>query len=101
MKPLAIILNVFFPGVGTIIAGKAGMGIAQLLRWLVGLMFWLTFIGIIIGAPLMLAAWIWGLVSVASMSDTPQVVHVVHQNQTNPVSEKPALPEDGPNASAV
>lgn len=83
MKALSIVLNVFFPGVGTIVAGKAGIGIAQLLLWLFGLAMWITVIGVIVGAPLMLAAWIWGLVTTASMNEAPQVVHVVHQNHSD------------------
>ena len=36
MKVLAIIINIFFPGIGTLIVGKIGEGIAQFLIWLVG-----------------------------------------------------------------
>lgn len=89
MKALAIILNVFFPGVGTIVAGKVGMGVGQLIMYVVGIVLIFTVIGVILGGPLMLAAWIWGLVSVINVEDRPQIVHVVHQNATGPAQSAP------------
>lgn len=62
MRALAIITNFFIPGLGTLIVGKVGQGIAQLLLFIVG--FWLAFAWLIlpIGLPICFAVWIWGLV---------------------------------------
>ncbi|MEG3181544.1 hypothetical protein [Sphingomonas sp. LT1P40] len=81
MKAAAIIVNFFIPGVGSLIIGKTGAGIAQLLIYFVGLLFTLTLIGVIIGGPMMLAAWIWGLVTAATYDEQPVQVHVIHSNQ--------------------
>lgn len=81
MKAVAIILNFFIPGVGSLVIGKTGAGIAQLIIYFVGLFFTLTLIGVIIGAPMMLGAWIWGLVTAATHVDQPVQVHVVHTHQ--------------------
>ena len=64
MNVLAILANVVFPGVGTLIVGKTGSGIIQLILYSVGLLLTFTFIGAIVGVPLCIGVWIWGLVSV-------------------------------------
>ncbi|MBA4761906.1 hypothetical protein [Sphingomonas sp.] len=81
MKAVAIILNFFIPGVGSLVIGKTGAGIAQLIIYFVGLAFAITVIGVIIGGPMMLGAWIWGLVTAATHVDEPVQVHVIHTNQ--------------------
>jgi TM2 domain-containing membrane protein YozV len=81
MKAAAIILNFFVPGVGSLIIGKTGAGIAQLIIYFVGLFFALTLIGIIIGGPMMLGAWIWGLVTAATYVEQPVQVRVVDSQQ--------------------
>ena len=66
-KTLAIvglILNILvLPGLGTIIAGRTKPGVIQLVLSIVGLGLTLTIIGAIIGIPLIIAMWIWALVS--------------------------------------
>jgi len=53
------LLNFFFPGVGTIVAGSPGRGVTQiLLYFLVGVPLAL----IVIGWFVILAIWIWALV---------------------------------------
>jgi TM2 domain-containing membrane protein YozV len=81
MKAVAIILNFFIPGVGSLVIGKTGAGVAQLIIYFVGLFLTLTVIGVIIGGPMMLGAWIWGLVTAATHVDQPVQVHVVHTHQ--------------------
>ncbi|WP_337846012.1 hypothetical protein [Sphingomonas sp.] len=81
MKAAAIILNFFIPGVGSLIIGRTGAGIAQLIIYFVGLFFALTLIGIIIGGPMMLGAWIWGLVTAATHVEQPVQVRVVDSQQ--------------------
>jgi hypothetical protein len=66
MKALAIILNVFFPGVGTLVAKKIWQGITQLVLGIVGIVLTVTMIGAIIGLPLLLAVWIWAIISAAT-----------------------------------
>lgn len=80
MKAVAIILNFFIPGVGSLVIGKTGAGVIQLIVYFVGLFLTLTLIGALIGAPMMLGAWIWGLVTAATHVDQPVEVHVVHTN---------------------
>ena len=71
---LALLLNlIIMPGIGSIVGGRTGAGIAQLVIFLGSLIvgFVITFItlgfGIIIGLPIMilgaLGAWIWALVT--------------------------------------
>lgn len=78
MRSLAIILNVFIPGVGSFVAGYPGQGIGQILIW--GLGFLLTVVtlgfGMVIGIPMMLGAWIWGIVTVVSVPAAPVTVNV-------------------------
>jgi len=66
MKVLAIIINIFFPGIGTLIVGKIGEGIAQFLIWLVGVFLTFTVVLSFIGIPLCLAMGVWSIVSAAT-----------------------------------
>lgn len=79
-KIIAILLNFFFPGVGTLVIGKVGTGITQLLLYFGGWLLTMTIIGAIIGLPMSLAAWIWSLVTAALYQAPPVEVHVVHTN---------------------
>lgn len=65
MKGLAIFLNIALPGVGSFVVGKAGQGIAQILLWGFGLLLTIGTLGIggIVGIPLMIAVWIWGIIT--------------------------------------
>jgi TM2 domain-containing membrane protein YozV len=87
MKAGAIILNFFFPGVGSLIIGSVGQGIAQLVLYLLGIIFTFTLIGAILGIPMMLGAWIWGLVTAATYNEVPPVpqqIHIIHNNAPPP-----------------
>jgi TM2 domain-containing membrane protein YozV len=55
----AMVLNVLLPGVGSLVAGRVGIGIGQLVLWIVGLP--LCFV--LIGLPMVLGAWIWSLLT--------------------------------------
>jgi hypothetical protein len=55
----ALVLNVLMPGVGSLVAGRVGLGIGQLTLWIVGLPLCFVLLGI----PMVLGAWIWSLVS--------------------------------------
>lgn len=57
---LALLLNtVILPGLGTIIAGKTKTGVWQIVLFIIGA--FLSFI--LIGIPIVIAVWIWGIVS--------------------------------------
>jgi TM2 domain-containing membrane protein YozV len=55
----AMVLNVFIPGSGSLVAGKVAIGVVQLILWVIGIP--LSFV--LIGVPMVLAAWIWSLVT--------------------------------------
>ncbi|SDB44109.1 hypothetical protein SAMN02982931_03348 [Bauldia litoralis] len=65
MKALAIIVNIFVPGSGTIIVGKLGQGAAQFLLFALGIVLTFAVAGPIVGVPLAVAAWVWALDSAA------------------------------------
>ena len=79
MKALGIILNVFFPGVGSLVLGKVAQGIIQIVLYFVGLLLTFTGLGAIIGLPLMLGIWIWGIVVAATHNAQPIQVNVINQ----------------------
>jgi len=65
-KALAIvglIVNLFWPGLGTIIGGNVGIGLIQMAFHLFGVFCILTIIGAIIGVPLVVTMWVWALIS--------------------------------------
>ncbi len=56
---LALILNIFIPGLGSLIGRKTKKGIWQLSLFILGIPLSLIFIG----AIMILVAWIWGIVT--------------------------------------
>jgi len=81
MKVVAIIVNLFFPGVGSFFVGKVGQGIAQLILYIIGLVLIFTGILAIVGIPLCIGVWIWGLVTAATSPTQPVQVEVVYKNE--------------------
>lgn len=72
MKALGIIANIFIPGLGSLILGQVTAGIFQLLLYFIG---WALYIftlgfGFFIALPMIIGAWIWGLVT-AIQFDAP------------------------------
>jgi TM2 domain-containing membrane protein YozV len=55
----ALVLNLMFPGVGSLVAGRTQLGVAQLVMFGIGLP--LSFI--LIGFPLVVASWVWSLMT--------------------------------------
>lgn len=55
----ALVLNIIIPGAGSLVAGRTSTGVLQLVLWVVS--FPLCFV--LIGFPMLLAIWIWALVS--------------------------------------
>jgi TM2 domain-containing membrane protein YozV len=70
MKVVGILVNLFFPGIGTLIVGKIGQGITQLVLYIIGLVMIFTVIFSIFGIPLCLSMWVWSLVSAATARPT-------------------------------
>jgi len=62
MKIIAFIINIFLPGVGTLLVGKIGTGIVQIA---------VTMVGWLIGGPLYFIVWLWALISVATAQVPP------------------------------
>jgi TM2 domain-containing membrane protein YozV len=74
VKVLAIIINIFFPGIGTMIIGKVGTGVIQLVLSIIAVALSATGVLSIVGIPLGIGVWIWALVSVASSNATETVI---------------------------
>ncbi len=55
----ALVLNIIVPGSGSLVAGRTSMGVAQLVLWVVSFPLCI----VLIGFPMLLAVWIWSLVS--------------------------------------
>jgi TM2 domain-containing membrane protein YozV len=74
MKVIGIIINIFFPGVGTLIVGKIGTGVIQtLLSVIAGVLIFTGFFSII-GTPLLIIVWIWSLISVVGSKNTETII---------------------------
>ncbi len=74
MKAIAIIVNIFLPGVGTLIIGQIGKGVVQLILTIAAAVMIATGLLSIIGIPLAIGVWIWALVSVASSNATDTII---------------------------
>jgi len=81
MKALAIIVNIFIPGIGTLIVGKTGQGVAQFILFVLAVVLNFTLVGAIIGVPLAIGIWIWAIVSAASANPQPVRVEIVHRGE--------------------
>jgi TM2 domain-containing membrane protein YozV len=55
---LSVLLSIFIPGLGSMVNGHVGTGVTILLLNILGLLLSI----ILIGIPLMIGTWIWGLV---------------------------------------
>ena len=55
---LGVILSFFIPGLGSIVNGSTGLGVAILGVYILG---WILSL-ILIGIPIVIGAWIWGMV---------------------------------------
>lgn len=79
MKALAIIVNIFLPGIGTLIVKKWGQGIAQIILGIIGIILTATGLLSIIGVPLLIGVWIWAIIS--AVQSNPQPIQVVAQQK--------------------
>lgn len=78
MKGLALILNILLPGVGSMVIGKVMQGLLQISLWGLGGLITIGTLGfgVVIGAPLMIGAWIWAIVTAAGGPNQTINVHV-------------------------
>lgn len=71
MPIIGLIVNILIvPGLGTLIGGgkqKVRNGLIQLILSIVAYALILTMVGAVIGAPLLLAMWIWAIVDMAKV----------------------------------
>jgi len=68
-KLIALVVNLFVPGAGTIMAGKKQTGIIQIVLFGLSLLLIMTFFGAILGFPLYIGVWIWGIITIVTMDD--------------------------------
>ncbi len=66
MKVLAILVSLVLPGAGSLIMGQVRVGIAQIVLFAVAVFVSFPLFLAIIGVPVMLVVWIWGLLTVIS-----------------------------------
>ncbi len=71
MKVAGIIVNIFLPGIGTLIVGKIIQGIIQTVLVFIAILLTLTGIGAIFGIPIYFIVWIWAIISAATAIDRP------------------------------
>lgn len=64
-----IVLSIFFPGAGHIYLGDTGTGLTILILYIVGYLINFTIVGMIIGIPLIIAMWLWGLIGAIKRCD--------------------------------
>ncbi len=87
-----LVLNLFMPGIGSIVSGKARAGVAQLALILVGLPLCFAYIGF----PMIFAAWIWGLVTSGNALHESRLSDVPVVGRQLPLEAQHAqLPEQG------
>lgn len=75
-KLVAFILNLFVPGLGTLFVGRIGTAIIQLLLIPIGIAL-IMFGGV--GVLVLVADWVWGLLTVVQAWRKPDVVYVVKE----------------------
>jgi TM2 domain-containing membrane protein YozV len=59
---VSLIVSFFLPGVGSMINGDVGIGLTILLLWILGFILDVTFFGLIVGVPLGIGMFVWGLI---------------------------------------
>ena len=75
---------------GSFVVGKAGLGIGQIILWGLGFLLTLTGILAIIGIPLMIGAWIWGIITAeGSGNNQPQQINMIQQVGLSNTSNTP------------
>jgi len=65
---VGLVLNLMFPGVGTMVIGRIGRGILQLILYIIGLITSIFIVGVFI----IMAVWVWAVID--------SVVYLVKNN---------------------
>jgi TM2 domain-containing membrane protein YozV len=78
MKALAIIINIFFLGIGSLVVKKFGAGIAQIILGIIAVALTATGLLSIVGIPLLIGVWIWAIVT--AVQSNPEPMQVVVKN---------------------
>lgn len=71
MKTLAVILNVLFPGIGTLVAKKWWQAFFQIILLIISSFLFFTGVGAIIALPLYFIVWIWAIISAVTWKPQP------------------------------
>lgn len=69
MKILAIIVNIFLPGIGTLIVRKFLQAFIQIFLLLVGWGLIATGVGALLGVPICFVVWIWAIISAVTAKE--------------------------------
>ena len=72
MKVLAVILNILLPGIGSLVVGKIGTGIVQLILYGFGAVLTATGLLAIVGAPICFVVWIWAIITAVNAPERPK-----------------------------
>ena len=108
MKVLAVIINIFLPGIGTLCVKKWGQAIIQVLMYWGGIaMLFGGFVGLVLGASqesvetavggagitffgsiLMFAAWLWAIISAVTANDPQQQIVIIQQHADGSMTRK-------------
>jgi peptidoglycan hydrolase-like protein with peptidoglycan-binding domain/TM2 domain-containing membrane protein YozV len=77
-KAAGVAVNVFFPGIGTLVAGRYGAGVCQLGLNVTAAVCWMTFFLAPLGFVIGFGNWVWAIASAAGAPTQP--VRVVVEN---------------------
>ena len=81
MKIVALIVNFFLPGVGSMLLGYIGTGIVQLVLYGIGAALALLGPLWLIGAPICLVVLVWSLITAATHRDEKERIVYVERDQ--------------------
>lgn len=85
MKVAGFLFHFFIlPGTGSFFVGRPGQAVAQILLVIFGVLISLTGVGAIIGIPMIIGGWIWGIVTVAMVPTAPSQTIVHHVQHPQP-----------------
>lgn len=80
LKVAGFIFNIFIPpfGIGSFFVNRPGQAVAQILIWIFAAAISFTGVGLVVGIPVALGVWIWGIVTVATVPTAPPISIVHH-----------------------
>lgn len=66
LRIIGVAVNIVCPGIGTMIVGKIPQGITQFFLFVISLFCMFSVVFSLIGFPIFVVAWVWGIVSAAN-----------------------------------